>query len=92
MASAALITFGGPGIETDKNKDNVLELTGKADYPVPSKMAGQAFYQMIINLTYFCLFGTSRISNTHLVGFPFLDGFESADPVLHFLPALGAEH
>lgn len=42
MASAALITFGGPGIETDKDKDNMLELTGRADYPVPSKMVGQA--------------------------------------------------
>lgn len=29
---------------------------------------------------------------TNLVGFPFLDGFKSADPVLHFLTALGAQH
>lgn len=41
MTSAALITFRGPGIETDKNRDSVLYLTGKADYPVASNMAGK---------------------------------------------------
>ncbi len=30
-----------------------------------------------------------EMKNANLIGFPFLDGFESADPVLHFLPAFG---
>lgn len=29
---------------------------------------------------------------THLVGFPLLDGPQRSDPVLHFLPALRAQH
>lgn len=60
---------------------------------------------MIINLAQFILVSAKRInnkaqakdtdrkmSNTNLVGFPLLDGFERRDPVLHFLSALGAQH
>lgn len=59
-----------------------------------------SFYQMIVNLAQLNQTSAKRRNGpakastekggANLVGFPFLDGFESADPVLHFLPALGA--